>query len=430
MAFAWPDGIQNKTKRLISQILWTLYLDFEGAIRDSRDAPLDLMQAMEGHGVEIKNAMTFRMILPHLDGGKYGKLITRVVIQRRTPEIRLAVRALPEDSFLPDGAGGIPVDDRIDMQLFGDTAWAARGTTRDVAPSEGAVDPARGDARDVPSTTPARGETRDDKEGSHPAREETRDTLGTATESARGARDELIVNDPARGDARDSAWSDSSDDLARKVRDSDSSNLVREEPRDSRPVEPAREPARDDTPVFPQDETDATVRRLDGELEELLAPLPVDDGKGLGPHEMLDLVVGLVTELDGLVRHGLPAESSPGRSEADWTALLEEKHGLLERLGRYMRRIKDAEARLAERNKEIEGARLQLAALNTRYERLEANNQALLAGERPAGQHLRTAEQFIAAKPSDRPDHGRSRPTRPNGRTTGSESVLAYSAGG
>jgi hypothetical protein len=390
MAFAWPNGVQNKTKRLISQILWTLHLDFEGAIRDSRDAPMDLMKALEGHGVEIKNPMTFRMILPHLDGGKYGRLITRVVIQRRTPEIRLAVKTLPEDSFLPDGAGGIAVDDRIDMQLFGDTAWPARGTTRDVASTA----PARGETRD--NNIPARREARDD---SHPARGESRDRMGH-------------LPDLARGDARDG---DETDELSR---DSDSSNL-------------ARELARDDMPVFPPDETDELGRaigRLDDELEELLAPLPVDDDESLRPHEMLDLIVGLMAELAELVRH--PSVESSQRSESEWTALLEEKHGLVEQLARYMRRIKDAEARLGERNKEIEGARLQYAALAARYERLEANNRALLAGERPAGQHLRAAERFISETPSDRPERGRSRPTRPNGRTTGSHSELAYTAGG
>lgn len=368
MAFAWPDGVQNKTKRLISQILWTLHLDFEGAIRDSRDAPMDLMKAMEGHGVEIKNPMTFRMMLPHLDGGKYGKLITRVVIQRRTPEIRLAVRALPEDSFLPDGAGGIAVDDRIDIQLFGDTAWPARGTTRD----EGAHAPAGGTTPDVPSSAPARGDARD-------------------------------MEEPARGDARDPEGR----------------------------AEPAREETRDETSSDSRNETidefGVAIRRLDGELEELLAPLPVDD-ESLGPHEMLDLVVGLVAELDDLMRHG--AQLSSGHSEKEWAALLEEKYGLVEQLGRYMRRIKDAEARLTERNKEIEGAQLQLTTLNAKYERLEANNRALLAGERPAGQHLRAAERFISETPSDRPERGRSRPTRPNGRTTGSHSELAYTAGG
>lgn len=410
MAFAWPDGIQNKTKRLISQVLWTLYLDFEGTIRDSRDAPMDLMKAMEGHGVEIKNPMTFRMILPHLDGGKYGKLITRVVIQRRTPEIRLAVKELPEDSFLPDGAGGIAVDDRIDMQLFGNSAWPARGTTRDVAPS--------GEARDDKEAVgPAWGEARDKAVGQTPARGETREDATCTL---------------AREPARDSAWLGSPDDPAREEpRDSDSSNLTREEPRESRPVELAREDARDDTPVLPPNEIDdlgTTIRRLDGELEELLLPLPVDNGS-LGPREVLDMVVGLVAQLDKLDLHDGQPPDVPS-SERDWSALLEEKHGLLEQLGRYMRRIKDAESRLAERNKEIEGARLQLAALNTRYERLEANNRALLAGERPAGQHLRAAERFISETPSDRPERGRSRPTRPNGRTTGSESVLAYSAGG
>jgi hypothetical protein len=398
MAFAWPNGVQNKTKRLISQILWTLHLDFEGVIRDSRDAPLDLMKAMEAHGVEIKNPMTFRMILPHLDGGKYGRLITRVVVQRRTPEIRLAVKALPEDSFLPDGAGGIAVDDRIDMQLFGDTAWPARGTTRD-----------------VPSTAPARGETRDNnipawreaRDDSHPARGESRDRMGH-------------LPDLARGDARDE----------RDSRDSDSSNLAWEGTREDA-TELARELARDDIPVFPPNETDElsrTIGRLDGELEGLLAPLPVDDDENLRPHEMLDLIVGLMAELAELVRH--PSVESSQRSESEWTALLEEKHGLVEQLARYMRRIKDAEARLGERNKEIEGARLQYAALAARYERLEANNRALLAGERPAGQHLRAAERFISETPSDRPERGRSRPTRPNGRTTGSHSELAYTAGG
>jgi hypothetical protein len=428
MAFAWPDGVQNKTKRLISQVLWTLHLDFDGAIRGSRDAPMELMEAMQAHGVEIKNPMTFRMMLPYMDGGKYGKLITRVVIQRRTPEIRLAVRTLPEESCLPDGAGGIAVDDQIDMQLFGDAAWTpARGATRDTIPAV-----------------------------QNPARE-TRDIIESKIEPARrDARDIVERSNPARGDARDEV--ESSDLVREDARDSDSSNLAREETRDSRsaalaretrndglpfsaaprdgaPVlQPARELALDDRPSW-HDEVDdlgLAIRRLDGELAELEAPLPVDEDE-LSPHDILSLVAGLMSglmaDLDGLVKRGPLEASSSGHSEEDYAALLAEKYNLAEQLGRLMRRVKDAEARLIERNKEVEGARLQLAALNTRYERLEANNRALLEAERPGGQHLRAAERFISETPSDRPERGRSRPTRPNGRTTGSDSKLAYSIG-
>lgn len=397
MAFAWPDGVQNKTKRLISQVLWTLHLDFEGAIRGSRDAPADLMKAMEGHGVEIKNPMTFRMMLPYMDGGKYGKLITRVVTQRRTPEIRLAVRALPEESHLPDGAGGIPVDDRIDMQLFGDSAWPARGTTRDVAPSGEAHD-------DKEAVDRARGETRDKGVGQTPAREE--------------ARDEPESPDPARGETRDRFPSAQPDEPAR-------------ESRDAKALQPAGL-APDDNFESPwQDEHDQiglTIHRLDGELEELLTPLPIDDGD-LGPDEVLSIVVGLMANLEGLVQRR-PGESAvPGRSEEDWAALASEKYNLTEQLGRLMRRVKDAEARLIERGREVEGAQRQISILAAQYERLEANNRALLAGERQGGQHLRAAQRFLSETPSDRPERGRSQPNRPNGRTTGSDSTLAYSVG-
>jgi hypothetical protein len=405
MAFAWPDGVQSKTKRLISQVLWTLHLDFDGAIRDSRDAPAELMKAMEGHGVEIKNPMTFRMILPHLDGGKYGKLITRVVTQRRTPEIRLAVKVLPDESHLPDGAGGVAVDDRLDMQLFGDVAWPARGTRdeesapargpRDIIESE--TEPAREDARDETEAVPAREDARD-SDSSDPARGDTRDDML------------LPLAEPARGDTRD--FPSVQPDLAREdARDEELGSA------------PAPQPvAWDET----EDRLDLTIRRLDDELEELLTPLPIDEGD-LGPDEVLSIVVGLMANLEGLVQRG-PVESA-GRSEEEWAALLAEKYNLAEQLARLMRRVKDAEARLIDRGKEVEGARLQMAALNAKYDRLEANNRALLAGERPAGQHLRAAERFISERPSDRPDRGRSRPNRPNGRTTGSDSTLAYSVG-
>jgi hypothetical protein len=415
MAFAWPDGVQNKTKRLISQVLWTLHLDFDGAIRDSRDAPAELMKAMEGHGVEIKNPMTFRMILPHLDGGKYGKLITRVVIQRRTPEIRLAVKVLPDESHLPDGAGGIAVDDRLDMQLFGDVAWPARGT-RD---EESA--PARGEPRDIieSEVEPAREDPRD-SEPSDPARGETRDDLLLASA------------EPAPGEAGDSR----SAELARETRD-DGLPVSGQEARDDAPVIPAGGSTPDNDNFSSSwheevDELGSAIRRLDGELAELETPLPVNDGD-LSPHDVLSLAAGLMSglmaDLDGLVKQGALTESSSGHSEEDYEALLTEKYNLAEQLARLLRRVKDAEARLIERGKEVESARLQLAALNTKYDRLEANNRALLAGERPAGQHLRAAERFISETPSDRPERGRSRPTRPNGRTTGSDSTLAYSVG-
>jgi hypothetical protein len=411
MAFAWPDGVQNKTKRLMSQILWTLHLDFDGAIRGSRDAPADLMKAMEAHGVEIKNPMTFRMILPHMDGGKYGRFITRVVIQRRTPEIRLAVRTLPEDSFLPDGAGGIAVDDRIDMQLFGDVGWPTRGT-RDEEPVS-----ARGDSRDSDSPDSARGDARDEVESSDLARGETRDET------------EVVL---AREDVRDSR----SAELARETRD-DGLPVSGPVARDDAPaLQPAEGPTSDDnfeSVLDDVDELGLAIRRLDGELAELEAPLPVNDDD-LSPHDVLSLVAGLMSglmaDLDGLVKQGPLAATTSGHSEEDYETLLTEKYNLAEQLGRLMRRVKDAEARLIDRGKEVEGARLQLAALNTKYDRLEANNRALLAGERPAGQHLRAAERFISQTPSDRPERGRSRPTRPNGRTTGSHSELAYSTGG
>lgn len=431
MAFPWPDGVQNKTKRLISQVLWTLHLDFEGAIRDSKDAPLELMTAMEGHGVEIKNPMTFRMILPFMDGGKYGKLITRVVIQRRTKEIRLATRTLPEDSHLPDGAGGIAVDDRIDMQLFGDVAWPPARGIRD------ATEPARGDTRDELAGELAR-EIRDTE--TEPARGPDRDIIESESEPARGTRDvsgdlsrdkPLATADPARGDARDDGFPVLAREDARDV----AIEPVRGDARDD--VLQSADGARDESPPaawgqtrdeVEVDDIGMTIRRLDEEFAELLAPLPADD-QNLGPHDLLDVVVGLMADLEGLVRAG-PAVASPSvRSEEEWAELLTEKHGLIEQLGRLMRRVKDAEARLVERNKEIEGARTQLAVLAQRYERLEANNDALIRGERASGQHLRAAQRFIAETPSDRPERGRSRPNRPNGRTTGSDSTLAYSVG-
>lgn len=399
MAFVWPDGVQNKTKRTISQILWTLHLDFDGEIRDSKDAPLELMQAMERHGVEIKNNMWFRMILPHLDGGKYGKLITRVVIQRRTKAIRLAVRTLPEDSHLPDGAGGIPTDDQIDMQLFGDAAWPARGS-RDIAMAVASPEPAREETRDgAPPPNPALGDTSD-----------------VALDAARGDTRDPSIHMPAQGQTCDM--------------DQSSPELARERARDDELVHSPVGGLAPDTRLLlawdPYEEVDSTVRRLDDELAELLAPVP--DDSALRPHDVFDLVVALMADLEGLVRTEPAGNGSSGHNEEDWTALLAEKHALLERSARLLRRVKDAEERLVARNKEIEGAQLQLNALNERYRRLEANNAALLKGDPVAG-HFRAAERFIAETPSDRPDRGRSRPTRPNGRTTGSESNLAYSVG-
>jgi len=378
MAFVWPDGVQNKTKRTISQILWTLHLDFDGIIRDEKDAPMALMKAMEAHGVEIKNVMWFRMMLPYLDGGKYGRLITRIVIQRRTKEIRLAVKTLPEDSHLPDGAGGIGTDDRIDMQLFGDTAFTpARGAARDTDK------PARGDTRDV-AFMPARGDTRDDQKVTEPA-------SGFTGDEVQG--EALLAREPARDVAGKLAGGLAPDDIKTATWDS-------------------------------CDEVDLVIRRLDGEVDELLAPLPAE-GDDLGPDDLLDVVIGLMANLEGLVRAPAAPVSS---NQEDLGTLLAEKHDLLERVGRLMRRVKDAEARLIERNKEIEGAQTQMAVLNERYRRLEANNQALLDGKPVAG-HFRAAERFISETPSDRPERGRSKPTRPNGRTTGSDSKLAYSVG-
>lgn len=420
MTFAWPDGMQNKTKRTISQILWTLHLDFDGVVKDDKDAPLVLMEAMEAHGVEIKNVLWFRMMLPYMDGGKYGRLITRLVIQRRTKEVRLAVANLPEESHLPDGAGGIPTDDRIDMQLFGDTAWTpARGTARDI---ENLL-PARGEARDVAPgliPTPARGNARDvaPPAAKISARGDARDTP-----SVPQARDATTA--PARGETRDNSL------LIAGIRDDE--ELPARGTRDDEANTPAEPAGGSDEPLAweaAHDElADALVARLDSEMNELMAPLPAI-GEELSPHEVLDLVLGLMAELEGAVRTRADSSvAAAGRSEEDWTAVLAEKHELLERAGRLMRRVKDAESRLQERNREIEGAQTQLNILNAKYQQLEANNAALLRGEPAAGRHLRAAERFITETPSDRPDHGRSRPNRPNGRTTGSDSKLAYTVG-
>lgn len=428
MAFVWPNGVQNKTKRLVSQILWTLHLDFEGALQDSKDAPLELAQAMEGHGVEIPNLMNFRMIFPHLDGGKYGRIVDRTVEGRRTRGLAIACPELPEDSHLPDGAGGIGHDDRIDLQLFGAASPTnpARRNSRDLLVAS-PPDPARGDTRDLLETTdPTRGVARDEN---LPTRRNSRDEV-SATPAPGLTGDGDLIPAPARGVARD-------DECIEPVSGSAGNDDVKPVPGTTGNELPLLTTApgsagdTDDNVTAVErttylDEVDIELRGLDSELAELSGPIVVGDQ---APQALLDTIVGLMGELEQLVT-SVPASTTPdGRSEAEWAELLHEKHHLTESIARLMRRVRDAEARLIDRKKETESLQLQLQVLNTRYTRLEQNNDALLRGEHASGQHLRQVQKFISETPSDRPDRGRSRPNRPNGRTTGSDSTLAYTVG-
>jgi hypothetical protein len=411
MAFDWPPNVQTKTKVRIAQILWTLWLDFEGEIKDSPDAVKDLLEALRGHGVEIADSdiMGYRIILPHLDGGKYGHYVRRLIIGQRTKSIEL-VSDLPDESYLPDGAGGYSMDEQIDRQLFGGPVEPARGSVRDNLVGALAA-PGPGD-------------------------------MSTNIESASGTGDELSG---LSGD---------------KVRLSDESPLARETTRDGVPPEqPARGDTRDgggevalaqemacdegrhpDQAEFDELDDDqdmtAVIRRLDTEAAELFTPLVAVDVTSGSHRELLDTIVSLVAELEGRLSAGVGRVEPEGRTEADWEELREQNETLARRLSSVIRRAKDAEDRILERPRAKEGMAYQLPTLQSQYKRLEANNEALMRGEKIPGQHVKAAQRFLAEVPTDRPDEGRNRGRRRPAdddshrrRTTGSESVLAYSVG-
>lgn len=420
--FEWPTNVYAKTKVKIAQILWTLWLDFEGEIADSDDAVKELLDALRGHGVEIADSevMGWRIILPHLDGGKYGHYIRRVVIGQRTKAIKL-VSDLPDDSHLPDGAGGVDDDDRIDRQLFGGMAIEpARGTTRDHAY---APTPARGNARDDSPVMSARGTTRDHDDGTQPL-------------SASGSTDDPAgLAAPARGETRDHtsrlsvqpASGSTDDDTPVMPRDLPAPGVTGDD------VHVARDATRDiaeqlDDLEDPND-LDAHIRRLDDELAELAVPVVVDADAGGRPQDLVDTIVSLMGELETTLAAGVAKVAPAGRSETDWNELLETKAVLTSRLAAVLRRAKGLEARVQEierdKNRTIAGLEARLGALQQENVRLSTNIDALLRGEKAGGEHVRAAQRFLAERPSDRPEGGRNRRRR----TTGSDSTLAYSAG-
>lgn len=444
MAFEWPSNVYAKTKIRIAQILWTLWLDFEGEVADDVDAVKVLLDAMRAHGVDIPDdeIMSYRIIMPHLDGGKYGHYIQRLVIGRQTRAIKL-VSDLPNDSELPDGAGGYSYDERIDRQLFGaigPESQPARGDARDVAHS--GEEPARGDARDANELHP---ETRDKHKGVETAPRAIGDN--DVSPGPRPVGDSMtrppapsvvgdVVPDPARGETRDSERPARGETRDSELARESSRDFARDRPRDAQNLpsadddetDLAREVSRDALGAPIDDDTGiaATIRRLDGEVEELFTPdAPVEMADAGSHRELLDTIVSLIAELEGRLSVGVGRVEPPGRAEADWQKLESENVTLAGRLGSVLRRAKDAEARLMERNKEAAGLRLQISTLVGQNERLEANNQALLAGERAGGQHVKGAQRFLAEVPSDRPEEGRNRRRR----TTGSDSQLAYSVG-
>jgi hypothetical protein len=411
--FDWPPGVQQKTKVKIAQILWTLWLDFDGEITDSDDAVKELLEAMRGHNVDIpeSDVMGYRIILPHLDGGKYGHYVRRLVLGQRTKEIRL-VSDLPGESYLPDGAGGISVDDQIDRQLFG------------------GIEPARGPSRDQDRSPQAR-----DKAELHiPEQEPTRDMEAPAVpEPARGTardmelpdtRDEVEVDEPARGPTRDGVMGQTLEPARGPARDVAGEQL------------PARGPTRDLSYRFDDEDDDPNdldtrIRRLDAELVDLSGPIVLDEPTDTRPQDLVDTIVSLMSELESTLTATVVQVAPEGRTEADWGELLEAKSMLTERLASVLRRAKGAEARIVEVVKEkdskIAGLEARLAAAEQQNVRLSGNIEALMRGERASGQHVRGAQRFLSEVPSDRPEGGRN----PGGRrrTTGSDSTLAYSVG-
>lgn len=403
MAFEWPSGVQNKTKRLVSQILWTLWLDFDGKIEDSHDAVKELKTALEAHGVVLKSDMQFRMMLPFMDRGKYGDLIRRDTSGRRTKSITLLDIELPEESHLPDGAGGYDTDERIDLQLFGAAAIPARGHRDD--PTTG-TELVREDPRDSSDRAElARETTRDPREPL--AREDTRDK---ATELARGtSRDD--------GERRTETA-----ELARETPRDDAKNctetieLARELPRDMGVLAPGAPPYA----VELLDDIDVEVSSLDRALDELLAPIPIDTGE-LRPQDLLHSIGVLMAGLEQLASES-SGEPAGGFTEEERAQLLEEKSNLLAQASRAVRQKREAEERLIARNRELEGAQLQITALSAKYDQLERNMETILKGERATGTHLPQVQRFISERPHERQD----RRTR---RTTGSESESVYSVG-
>ncbi len=354
MAPAWPVRMQNKTQIRISQILWTLHLDFDGVI-DSDDAPRDLLDAIRARGVDAKSESHFRNFLAHLDGGQYGTLIHRTITDnKRTRQIKL-VAELPPISYLSD--------------------MPARGPARDVVPSP--PEPARG-SRDVrpcdyydTGTEPARGSSRDWRDGGlSPA-------WGLTHDQEDGER-------PAWGLTHDQE--DSAQGLAC-----------------------------DDGSSAPFDDL---IAELDAGLEALQAPY-VDSGLQ-GPAELLDTIVGLVADLEGQLTGQV--DDHTGRDEAEWEKLEGERKHLAGMVSRLLRRAKDAEERLVERNKQLDSLQLQLKVADERYRQLEANMEAVMRGEQVAGKNLRKVQRFIAERPHER------RGATPV-RTRGSDSKLVYSVG-
>lgn len=364
--FVWPPGIQQRTKILISQILWTLWLDFEGVIEDSKDAPKELINALRAHGVDKAPDMTLRLMLPHIAGGKYGTYIERTTLDnRRTSGLRL-ISDLPDESHLPDSAGTPDTVDSIDAQLFGTLSvpvmTPARGDTRDSTRKIQPTEPVPGTTGDDDNEASARGSARDDH-------------LVDAIEPARrSARDEHMMDQPAPGPAGDQE----SNPAPGSTGDQDElSQLVA--------VTPAG------------NEFDAQIALLDAQAGELLEPT----AGPLGPRDLLGSIHDLIGTLEAQLSATVTAVDGPDTS-VEHAKLLEEKGALVEQLGRYLRRIKDAEARLVERNKENDGLKLQLKSLQTQFDRLEANMEIIKKGERAAGTHLRNTERFISERPHER----------------------------
>jgi hypothetical protein len=301
VSFKYPPGIQNRTRHLISQILWTIWLDFGGTI-EARDAPGELLKALRARQIDIPNEMTFRMMLPHMDGGKYGKYIRRVVSRgRSTTKIEL-VCDLPDESYLRD-------QEQIAPDVAGDTVHIARDDARDK--ESGSAPPAQG---------PCDVELRPGLEG---------------------------IED--------------------------------------------------------------NIARLQADAAELFEPIDL-----AGEPASLIVTIG---DLFDTLKDQLAAFPAGAQTGAERDAWLREKAQLVDQLETLRRRVRDAEARLIERGKEVEGLKLQLTRAAAQYEQASRNIDALQKGERVNG-HFRTAERFITEKPHDR-----------RGRTTGSDSELIYSAG-
>jgi hypothetical protein len=135
----------------------------------------------------------------------------------------------------------------------------------------------------------------------------------------------------------------------------------------------------------------------------------------VGRSELVSQILDLVGQLE------TETSPTPAPDMAIIDELLAEKHELVERVARLMRRVKDAEARLLERNREVAGLRVQVEVAEARCQRLELNLKAFQDGELIPGRHVRAASRVLAEVP-DAPGAGRNR-------TTGSKSTLAYSVG-